>query len=68
MKPQDVLQHPTNVLTAAQRQQFFDEGYLVLPRSGSSGSEIDRATFAPSFMLRTLTRPRAEFTRILPST
>ena len=31
MKPQDVLQHPTNVLTAAQRQQFFDEGFLVLP-------------------------------------
>ena len=31
MKAQDVLQHPTNVLTAAQRQQFFDEGYLVLP-------------------------------------
>ena len=31
MKPQDVLKHPTNVLTAAQRQQFFDEGFLVLP-------------------------------------
>jgi ectoine hydroxylase len=31
MKQQDVLKHPTNVLTAAQRQQFFDEGFLVLP-------------------------------------
>ena len=31
MKPQDVLQHPTNVLTEAQRQRFFDEGYLVQP-------------------------------------
>ena len=28
---------------------------------------IDKATFAPSFMLRTLVRPSAEFTRILPS-
>ena len=27
---------------------------------------IDRATFAPSFMFRTLARPSAEFTRILP--
>ena len=31
MKPQDVLKHPTNVLTEAQRQQFFDEGFVVLP-------------------------------------
>jgi hypothetical protein len=31
MKPQDVLKHPTNVLTAAQRQQFFDKGFVALP-------------------------------------
>lgn len=31
MKPQDVLQHPTNVLTAAQRQAFFDKGFVALP-------------------------------------
>ena len=31
MKRQDVLKHPATVLTEAQRQQFFDEGFLVLP-------------------------------------
>ena len=31
MKPQDVLEHPANVLTDAQRQQFFDKGFVALP-------------------------------------
>jgi hypothetical protein len=31
VKPQDVLKHPTNVLTAPQRQQFFDKGFVALP-------------------------------------
>ena len=31
MKPQDVLQHPTHVLTADQRAAYFRDGYLVLP-------------------------------------
>src|SRR6185503_18746937 len=31
MKPHDVLQHPANVLTDAQRRAFFDKGYVALP-------------------------------------
>jgi ectoine hydroxylase-related dioxygenase (phytanoyl-CoA dioxygenase family) len=31
MKPQDVFQHPVNVLTDAQRESFFRNGFLVLP-------------------------------------
>jgi ectoine hydroxylase len=31
MKPQDVMQHPVNVLTEAQRESFFRNGFLVLP-------------------------------------
>ncbi|MGQ0581876.1 MAG: phytanoyl-CoA dioxygenase family protein [Reyranella sp.] len=31
MKPQDVLKHPTHVLTADQRAAYFRDGYLVLP-------------------------------------
>jgi len=31
MKPQDVLKHPVTVLTEAQRQAFFDNGFVVLP-------------------------------------
>jgi ectoine hydroxylase-related dioxygenase (phytanoyl-CoA dioxygenase family) len=31
MKPQDVLAHPANVLTEAQRHAFFDKGFVVLP-------------------------------------
>jgi len=31
MKPQDVLQHPANVLSDDQRQAFFRNGFLVLP-------------------------------------
>jgi hypothetical protein len=31
MKPQDVLAHPTQVLTAGQRRSFFEKGFLVLP-------------------------------------
>ncbi|BBK33603.1 ectoine hydroxylase-related dioxygenase (phytanoyl-CoA dioxygenase family) [Stella humosa] len=31
MKPEDVLKHPPLVLTQAQRQSYFDNGYLVVP-------------------------------------
>ena len=31
MKPNDVLQHPANVLTDDQRRAFFDKGYVALP-------------------------------------
>jgi len=31
MKPQDVLTHPGIVLTEAQRQAFFDKGFVALP-------------------------------------
>jgi len=31
MKPQDVLAHPANVLTDAQRRAFFEHGFLALP-------------------------------------
>ena len=31
MKQQDVMQHPVNVLTEAQRESFFRNGFLVLP-------------------------------------
>ena len=31
MKPQDVLAHPSHVLTDDQRRRFFDDGFLVLP-------------------------------------
>ena len=30
MLMQDILEHPTRVLSAAQRQRFFDDGFLVL--------------------------------------
>jgi ectoine hydroxylase len=30
MKPQDVLKHPANVLSEAQRRSFFTDGFLVL--------------------------------------
>ncbi len=30
MKPQDVLKHPANVLSEAQRRTFFTDGFLVL--------------------------------------
>jgi hypothetical protein len=43
MKQQDVLKHPTNVLTAAQRQQFFDEGFLVACPSARCDGRIARA-------------------------
>ena len=32
MLPQDVLKHPTRVLTEAQRAQYFADGFLVLPQ------------------------------------
>src|SRR5690606_13872917 len=31
MKPEDVMRHPLNVLTHAQRLRYFRDGYLVLP-------------------------------------
>jgi ectoine hydroxylase len=31
MKPADVLKHPATVLTEAQRRDFFDKGFVVLP-------------------------------------
>lgn len=31
MKPQDILAHRGNVLSDAQRREFFDKGFLVLP-------------------------------------
>lgn len=31
MKPEDVIRHPLNVLTAEQRLKYFQDGYLVLP-------------------------------------
>src|SRR4051812_6870006 len=31
MKPQEVMQHPVNVLTDEQRESFFLNGFLVLP-------------------------------------
>jgi len=31
MKPEDVLAHPPIVLTDAQRRQYFDQGYLLVP-------------------------------------
>jgi len=31
MKPEAVLEHPSLVLSEAQRRQFFDEGWLALP-------------------------------------
>lgn len=31
MKPQDVIKHPLNVLTDAQRAAYFENGFLVLP-------------------------------------
>ncbi len=31
MKPEDVMRHPLNVLTQAQRLRYFRDGYLVLP-------------------------------------
>src|SRR6476620_11405229 len=31
MKPQDVLAHPANVLSDAQRRAFFKQGFVVLP-------------------------------------
>lgn len=31
MKPEDVMRHPLNVLTEAQRRRFFSSGYLILP-------------------------------------
>jgi len=31
MKPQDVLKHPANVLSDAQRHEFFNKGFVVLP-------------------------------------
>ena len=31
MKPQEVMQHPVNVLTDAERESFFRNGFLVLP-------------------------------------
>src|SRR6185503_13850129 len=31
MKPQDVLKHPAHVLSDAQRRDFFDKGFVVLP-------------------------------------
>ena len=31
MKPQDVMQHPLNVLSDAERRSFFHNGFLVLP-------------------------------------
>ncbi len=31
MKPHDVMQHPLNVLSDAERKSFFSDGFLVLP-------------------------------------
>ena len=31
MKPQEVMQHPVNVLTDAERESFFRNGFVVLP-------------------------------------
>jgi ectoine hydroxylase len=31
MKPNDVMQHPLNVLSDAERKSFFSDGFLVLP-------------------------------------